>query len=101
MVSRDDTVVVEEKDPADRGDALERNAGTMLGHHLRTSGSELEHSLRASRRGPLQRSGMALSVCAETKSPGEDCGKDAPTVATAALSQPQTGHIVCSKKRTF
>jgi len=24
-----------------------------------------------------------------------------PTVTTAALSQPQTGHIVCSKKRTF
>ena len=24
-----------------------------------------------------------------------------PTVTTAALYQPQTGHIVCSKKRTF
>jgi hypothetical protein len=24
-----------------------------------------------------------------------------PTVTAATLSQPQTGHIVCSKKRTF
>jgi hypothetical protein len=50
----------------------------MFGHHLRTSGSELEHSIWASRCGSLQRSGMALPAGAEAKRAGEDCGKDAP-----------------------
>src|SRR5450755_1345344 len=50
----------------------------MLGHRLRTSGSELEHSIWASRGGSLQRERMALPIRAETKRAGEDYGKDAP-----------------------
>jgi hypothetical protein len=50
----------------------------MLGHRLRTSGSELERSIRASRGGSLQRERMALPTGGEAKQTGEDCGKDAP-----------------------
>src|SRR4029077_12149311 len=55
-----------------------RNASWMLGHRVRTSRSELEHSLWASRCGSLQRAGMALPAREEAKRAGEDCGKDAP-----------------------
>src|SRR5580700_5943045 len=50
----------------------------MLGHRLRTSGSELERSIRASRGGSLQRERLALPTGGEAKQTGEDCGKDAP-----------------------
>src|ERR1700685_1606329 len=49
----------------------------MLGHRLRTSGSELERTIRASRGGSLQRAGLAPDTGGEAKR-AEDCGKDAP-----------------------
>src|ERR1700678_3712965 len=50
----------------------------MLGHRLRTSGSELEHSLWAARSGSLQPGRVAVPARAEAKREGKDCGKDAP-----------------------
>src|ERR1700677_4493825 len=50
----------------------------MFGHGLRTSGSELEHSIRTSRCRSLQRAGMASVARSKAKRAGEDCGKDAP-----------------------
>src|ERR1700691_5551014 len=50
----------------------------MLRYGLRTSGSELEHSIWAARGGSLQRAGMAPAARGEAKRAGEDCGKDAP-----------------------
>src|ERR1035437_5044196 len=64
----------------------------MLGHRLRTSGSELEHSIWASRGGLLQRGRMAPPARAEAKRAGKNCGKDAPwerpSDSPTSLTQP-------------
>src|ERR1700721_2293197 len=50
----------------------------MFGHGLRTSGSELEHSIRTSRVRCVQPAGMASVARSKAKRAGENCGKDAP-----------------------
>src|SRR5512135_2908203 len=50
----------------------------MFGHGLRTSRSNVEHSVRAACRGPIQRARMAVAVRTQIGSPGKGCGKAAP-----------------------